>query len=216
VDKDFQKWSSDEVAAYLGTKGLEGYATIFREQKVDGSVVHTLTDDDLKEMGVQAIGDRRKIMTVLEGLREASDQKDREAVLWEGTEVQFWSCCDWARSTKCGCCSEDAENYKLRYNYLEIHRPDYNECGWIRCCYGHSYKIMSVDLSNISNVEVEGVPPPCIDQCFCCAKDQEHVKINLEHPENGLEILRLKKGDGTAMSRKLKNQVEIMQTMERS
>lgn len=216
VDKDFQKWSPAEVAAYLGKKGLEGYTEVFQQHKVDGSVVHTLTDDDLKEMGVEAVGERKKVMAAIKGLREASDQKDREKILWEGTEVRYWSICHWARSTCCGCCSDDAESYTLRYNFLEIHRPDYNKVGQTRCCFGHSFLNLTVDLSNISNVELEGIPPPCIDQCCFCAKGKEHVIVNLEHPENGREVLRLKKGDGAAMQRKLKNQVEIMQMMERS
>jgi len=217
VDKDFQKWSPVQVAEYLGKKeGLDSYAQLFQQHKVDGSVVHTLTDGDLKEMGIEAIGDRKKVLSAIKGLREASAQLDREKILWEGTEERYWSCCHWARSTCCGCSTNDAEKYTLRYNFLEIYRPDYKKVGSIRCCCGHSFLNLTVDLSNISNVELEGVPPPCMDQCCCCAKEHEHVIVNLSTPENGREILRLKKGDGAAMKRKLKNQVEIMQRMERS
>ena len=69
---------------------------------------------------------------------------------------------------------------------------------------------------NVRDVELEGVPPPCVQQCFCCAKSQEHVRVNLSEPKNGCELLRLKKGEGQDVSRKIKNQVEVMQVMERS
>jgi len=216
VDKDFHKWSSVEVAAHLGKKGLKGYTELFQQHKIDGSVFHNLTEENLKEMGIESVGDRKKVMAAIKDLRETSDQKNREKILWKGKEVKYWSFCHWARSTSCGCCTDDPEKYTLRYNYLDINRPHYNRVCGMRCCFGHSWLKMTVDLSNISNVDIKTNPPPCVEEFCCCANAQEHVIVNLEVPEKGREVLRLKKGDGEAMKRKLINQVEIMQMMERS
>ena len=148
ANKNFTKWSASEVASYLQTKeGLENYAELFQSHKIDGSVAHRLTDDDLKDMGIQAIGDRHRIISALETMKKAKDQKDRELILWQGEEVLYWSCCDGCCTTCCGLCTDDPEKYTLRSNYLEIQRPDYNRCGAMKCCFGHSYQIDSIDLS---------------------------------------------------------------------
>ncbi len=217
VDTDFKKWTTAELSAFIQSKKEIGnYSEMFQKHRIDGSIAHRLTDSDLKEMGVFAIGDRHRIMIALESLRTAKQQIDREKILWRGEETLYWSCCHKCFSTGCYTCPVDLEAYTLRYNYLEIRRPDQNRCGCITCCFGHSYQIDTVDLSNVRDVELEGVPPPCIQQCLCCAKEQEHVRVNLSEPPNGCELLRLEKGEGQLMSRKLKNQVEIMQVMERS
>jgi len=217
VDKNFTKWSSNEIAAFIQSReNLGNYAELFQKHKIDGAVAHRLTDADLKEMGVVAVGDRHRILGALESLRHAKSQQDREKILWEGEEVLYWTCWHKCCSTCCGLCTVDKESYTLRSNFLEIKRPDYNKCGSIKCCFGHSYQIDTVDLSNVRNVELEGVPPPCIQQCFCCAKSQEHVRVNLSSPKNKRELLRLKKGVGQEVSRMIKNQVEVMQVMERS
>ena len=217
VDTDFTKWTTAEVSAFIQSKKEIGnYAEMFYKHKIDGAIAHRLSDSDLKEMGVFAIGDRHRIMMALEQLKGAKEQKDREKILWKGEETLYWSSCHRCCSTCCYMCNEDLEAYTLRYNYLEIRRPDLNRCGPIKCCFGHSYQIDTIDLSNVRDVDLEGVPPPCIQQCCCCAKEQEHVRVNLLEPKNGCELMRLQKGDGQVVSRKLKNQVEIMQVMERS
>jgi SAM domain (Sterile alpha motif) len=40
--------------------GLEEYEAIFRENKIDNTVLPNLTAEDLKELGVAALGHRRK------------------------------------------------------------------------------------------------------------------------------------------------------------
>ena len=148
VDTDFTKWSSLEVTAYIQSKEKIGnYAEMFQKHKIDGTIAHNLTDSDLKEMGVVAIGDRHRILSALGDLRRAKEQIDREKILWRGDETMYWSGCHKCCSTCCYVCTEDREEYTLRSNFLEIKRPDYNKCGSIKCCFGHSYTIDTIDLS---------------------------------------------------------------------
>ena len=148
ADKNFTQWSSSEVASYLQSKEeLGNYAELFQSHKIDGSVAYRLTDEDLKDMGIKAIGDRHRILSALETMKKAKDQKDREKILWQGDEVLYWSCCDGCLTTCCGLCKDDPEQYTLRSNYLEIKRPDHNRCASIKCCFGHSYQIDNIDLS---------------------------------------------------------------------
>jgi hypothetical protein len=222
TDKKFELWNSSEVAEFIQSKAdiPDSYGELFKSHKIDGSIAHKITDNDLKDMGITAIGDRHRIITALESLKAAKEQKDREKILWEGNEVLYWSGCNKCCTTCCGICKDDPEHYTLRSNYLEIKRPDYNRCGSMKCCFGHSYQIDTIDLSNVNDVDVDGIPPPCIQQCCCGAKTHEHIHVNLSNNKNteqqGSQILKLKKPIGEEVSRKIKNQVEIMQMMERN
>jgi hypothetical protein len=48
-----------DIAAWLRELGLERYEQAFRENEIDLRVLRELTVDDLKELGVAAIGHRR-------------------------------------------------------------------------------------------------------------------------------------------------------------
>ena len=49
-----------DVAAWLQDLGLERYAQAFRDNAVDAEVLPRLTAEDLRELGVAAIGHRRR------------------------------------------------------------------------------------------------------------------------------------------------------------
>jgi hypothetical protein len=54
-----------DVGVWLGALGLEQYEAAFRENAIDGVVLASLTGDDLREMGVAAIGHRRRLMNAI-------------------------------------------------------------------------------------------------------------------------------------------------------
>jgi hypothetical protein len=216
MDVDFTEWTSGQVAEYLKTKTeIEtDLIELLQTEKVDGKVIHRLTDQDLQTMGIETVGDRHRIMAAIETLSKAKQAKDREKVLWEGQEVLYSSCLDEMCGSCCGCCPDDPETYRLLYNHLEIKAQNKKRCGPCKCCYGHSYEIDNVDLSHVKDVDLQGIPPSCCAQFFCGAKVREHVQIKVDdHPE---VTLKLYKGDGEAVSRKIRNQVEVMQMMERN
>jgi class 3 adenylate cyclase/predicted ATPase len=51
-----------ELGAWLRSLGLGEYEAVFRENKIDETVLPKLTSEDLKELGVTALGDRRKLL----------------------------------------------------------------------------------------------------------------------------------------------------------
>jgi class 3 adenylate cyclase/tetratricopeptide (TPR) repeat protein len=57
-----------DVAAWLRGLGLERYAAAFAENAVDGELLPTLTADDLKDLGVEIVGHRRKILNAIAAL----------------------------------------------------------------------------------------------------------------------------------------------------
>jgi hypothetical protein len=62
-----------DIGGWLRGLGLERYEAAFRENKVDGTVLPSLTAEDLKDLGVGLVGDRRKLLDAIAALRtEAS------------------------------------------------------------------------------------------------------------------------------------------------
>jgi hypothetical protein len=54
-----------DVAGWLRGLGLEQYEANFRDNKVDAAILPQLTADDLKDIGVVAVGDRRKLLAAI-------------------------------------------------------------------------------------------------------------------------------------------------------
>jgi len=61
-----------DIAGWLRSLGLEEYEPTFRENKVDAAVLPKLTAEDLKDLGVLAVGDRRKLLEAVELLRSGT------------------------------------------------------------------------------------------------------------------------------------------------
>jgi len=57
-----------DIEAWLQGLGLERYVPTFRDNEIDWEVLPKLTSEDLKEMGVVAIGHRRKLLAAIAAL----------------------------------------------------------------------------------------------------------------------------------------------------
>jgi class 3 adenylate cyclase len=53
------------VAAWLQSLGLERYEPLFRDNEIDWDVLPSLTGDDLKEIGIAAVGHRRRLLDAI-------------------------------------------------------------------------------------------------------------------------------------------------------
>ncbi len=62
-----------DVADWLRALGLERYEAAFRENGVSAEVLCHLTNDDLKEIGVAAVGHRRQLMVAIAALEVTPD-----------------------------------------------------------------------------------------------------------------------------------------------
>ena len=58
-----------DVGGWLRRLGLEQYEASFRENKIDDTVLPRLTAEDLKDVGVGFVGDRRKLLDAIAALR---------------------------------------------------------------------------------------------------------------------------------------------------
>src|SRR5215472_391213 len=58
-----------DVLGWLRNLGLEQYEAIFRDNDIDASLLLSLTNEDLKEIGVASLGHRRKLLEAIAVLR---------------------------------------------------------------------------------------------------------------------------------------------------
>ena len=58
-----------DLGGWLRKLGLEHYEAAFRENKIDDTVLPSLTAEDLKDLGVGFVGDRRKLLDAIAALR---------------------------------------------------------------------------------------------------------------------------------------------------
>jgi uncharacterized caspase-like protein len=61
-----------EIESWLRNLGLEQYEAAFRDNAIDATVLLNLTAEDLKELGVAAVGHRRKMLDAIAALRAAA------------------------------------------------------------------------------------------------------------------------------------------------
>ena len=60
-----------DVGEWLRGLGLDQYEEKFRDNKIDADVLLRLTADDLKDIGVSAVGDRRRLLDAISALAGA-------------------------------------------------------------------------------------------------------------------------------------------------
>jgi hypothetical protein len=54
-----------DIGGWVRGLGLEQYGAAFRDNKIDGDVLPQLTAEDLKDIDVVIVGDRRKMLTAI-------------------------------------------------------------------------------------------------------------------------------------------------------
>src|SRR5215831_10132571 len=64
-----------DVVVWLRSLGLGKYEAVFRENEIDETVLPNLTAEDLKELGVTALGHRRKLLDAIAALRKDDSGK---------------------------------------------------------------------------------------------------------------------------------------------
>ena len=62
------------LGRWLRSLGLERYEAAFRENEIDETVLPKLTAEDLKELGVGALGHRRKLLDAIAALRAETNK----------------------------------------------------------------------------------------------------------------------------------------------
>lgn len=147
--ENFGRWSALELAEFLKSCDLGDYSEMVIQHGITGAVAPRMTENDLKEMGVTQMGDRKRFIAAIETVQKAARKVEREKTIWEGDEVLWTSCFEACRGTCCGCCPVDPAHYTLTGTHLKIKTEQIRRCGPIRCCCGHEYIVDNVDLTYI-------------------------------------------------------------------
>ena len=58
-----------DIAAWLNRLGLQQYEPAFRDNRIEADVLPSLTAEDLKDLGVTLVGDRRRLLDAIAALR---------------------------------------------------------------------------------------------------------------------------------------------------
>ena len=66
-----------DLGGWLRSLGLEQYEAAFRENAIDDTVLPNLTAEDLKDLGVNIVGHRRKLLMAIAALRTDTSAKAR-------------------------------------------------------------------------------------------------------------------------------------------
>ena len=59
-----------DIGHWLRKLGLEQYEPAFRENKIDAEVLPNLTTEDLKDLGITPVGDRRRLLQAIAALHK--------------------------------------------------------------------------------------------------------------------------------------------------
>jgi SAM domain (Sterile alpha motif) len=68
-----------DLGGWLRSLGLERYEAAFRENEIDETVLPTVTAEDLKDLGVDVVGHRRKLLNAIALLRADGSAKEPTA-----------------------------------------------------------------------------------------------------------------------------------------
>ena len=65
-----------DVTTWLTQQGLEAYAEAFAENGVDAALLPELTNEDLKDLGVARLADRKRLLKAISQLSDDDDWDD--------------------------------------------------------------------------------------------------------------------------------------------
>ena len=110
---DYYAWDSRQLGTYFRKRGLGVYFESLQKHKITGKLAPLLGDEDLKEMGVDIVGDRLMFKHHLQDLSRRERYNKRIQSIWEGTERIFFSECDKNCFTCNGFCPVDPSTCEL-------------------------------------------------------------------------------------------------------
>ena len=78
-----------DIGGWLRSLGLERYEVAFRENEIDETVLPTVTAEDLKDLGVDIVGHRRKLLNAIAALQ--TDAAAKQPVTESPSKVETLS-----------------------------------------------------------------------------------------------------------------------------
>mmetsp|Transcript_6058 Transcript_6058/g.19020 ORF Transcript_6058/g.19020 Transcript_6058/m.19020 type:complete len:245 (-) Transcript_6058:203-937(-) len=209
-DVDASQWSTRDVAKWLGSLGLGDYAPTFAEHKVTGNLLHVLTEEHFRELGVALVGERALLLQETAKLWRGAVQKRRFRTIWEAEGTLYdKGCPDWClKHLMCVPCCDEPDVYKLTGSTLYVTEVDTKRYKSALCA--TSKYTRAIDLSTIAGVSDFHRDRTC--DCGCSA---DYVSIELDK-EKGLEPVKpllVNKGDGSDVAKQIQAAIEEAQSL---
>uniref|UniRef100_A0A673MX65 SAM domain-containing protein n=1 Tax=Sinocyclocheilus rhinocerous TaxID=307959 RepID=A0A673MX65_9TELE len=137
----------DELSGILRKLSLEKYQPIFEEQEVDMEAFLTLTDGDLKELGIKTDGPRQQILAAISELNAG---KGRERQILQETIHNFQSSFGSSASNprpsgypRCECCNKLQSQHHYSHNTVTI-----TTALQLQHCYNHNSVTVTTALQS--------------------------------------------------------------------
>ena len=171
-------------------------------------VVFAMADEMLKEMGINLIGPRARLLEELSRLKAQARRVKRETSLWESDQYDGRSECQKCQECNC-CCPFQLDHYKLSSAYLVVRRTHQGQCGPFRlpafCCGGINSTQNSMDLSLIKDVDTATSE----SGCGCCFTGHDEVRVSTEGTDvDDEEVLHVAPRTGDEIMRTIRNAME--------
>jgi class 3 adenylate cyclase len=78
-----------DVAAWLNGLGLDRYKQAFEDHAIDFALLPKLTADDLRDIGITAVGHRRKLLEAIAALRDSSGARTQKPDVPSASPVRW-------------------------------------------------------------------------------------------------------------------------------
>mmetsp|Transcript_24990 Transcript_24990/g.57783 ORF Transcript_24990/g.57783 Transcript_24990/m.57783 type:complete len:200 (-) Transcript_24990:897-1496(-) len=175
--------------------GLGDRSELLSKHKINGKVVHLLNDEDLKDIGISAPGDRLKFKKILNQIRRKQRAERRNRIILQEEETLYYNKFDRCLDTCCFLRPENPSTYTLTTHHIEIKKVDkVDPCGIKICgCCRSSYTQNNIDLTQIIDIDIINKPPPC--WAILCRSEGRAELIISCHDETITIELRDKKGE---------------------
>lgn len=206
-------WTSKRVSEWLSSLGLREYADTFAQHRVTGDLLEVLTEDHLKELGVQIVGHRLVLLRELSTLKRKAHDRDRTRVLWSGEQVLFaQGPLSWLRDQiLCVPCCREPDQYSVTMHGVSICKSDgMKKMSWL----GRGSKTTrNVDLQTIV-----GVTAHTSSNCLACGCAADDVVIDLNRELGLPEVppLQVENGTGEHVAALIRAAVEEAQGFDGS
>jgi len=88
-----ESWSVDRVLEWLASMDLSHLMGVFREHRITGDVLLDLSSDDLAEVGVHALGDKKRLLRAIASLRGVRVPQNEPVCYFQTSQdCQQWGC----------------------------------------------------------------------------------------------------------------------------
>jgi len=182
VPKDpsnYAAWEPKDISEYFSAKGYSEYSELWISHKITGERAVMLTPENLKEMGVERIGDRIGIQKELQQLKFVARRVQRNTVLAEHQQAYDGSWCQENVQKYCCfmCCPIEPDTYTLTNNELKIRSYEVSRICGARCtCLGGVWATDTMRLDRLNDVDTS----VSLRGCALCAEKKCTILLAMQ------------------------------------